>query len=380
MRSVYRPVLALLLAFAAAGLMVSVHEASAQQATIKRSSIDKANAGTVGVIAGGIGGTYIRIATDLSAVLDDGDDLRILAIAGKGSLQNINDLLYLKGVDVAIVQSDVLTYIRDRKLHRNIASRVHYVTKLYNEEFHLITRKGVRNIAALRGRKVNFGNAGSGTYMTASVVFKSLGLRVTPTTHDYELALQKVKTGEIAGMVYVAGKPASIFSKIKARDGLQILPVQYSAPLQSTYLPARVTAKDYPGLIAPGKPVDTIAVGAVMAVFNWRQGTSRHARVNRFITALFNKFDEFQKPPRHAKWQEVNLNSELPGWTRYRAASGWLGRHSARTTRTSKAQTRKLRAAFKAFLKASRETRALSRNDQDELFQRFMQWRAVTSQ
>jgi hypothetical protein len=37
-------------------------------------------------------------------------------------------------------------------------------------------------------------------------------------------------------------------------------PVEYSKPLQGDYLPATLTSKDYPNLIAEGETVDTIAV------------------------------------------------------------------------------------------------------------------------
>ena len=40
----------------------------------------RANAGTVGIISGGVDGTYVRIAADLSAVLDDGQNLRVLTV------------------------------------------------------------------------------------------------------------------------------------------------------------------------------------------------------------------------------------------------------------------------------------------------------------
>lgn len=67
-----------------------------------------ATASTVGIIAGDIDSTGIRIASDLSRILDTGNDLRVIPIIGKGSVQNINDLLTLKAVDIAIVQSDVM--------------------------------------------------------------------------------------------------------------------------------------------------------------------------------------------------------------------------------------------------------------------------------
>ena len=75
--------------------------------------VEQVNGGTVGIISGAITGTYARIATDLSAVLDNGNELRVLPIMGKGSVQNITDILYLRGIDIGIVQSDVLKFIRE---------------------------------------------------------------------------------------------------------------------------------------------------------------------------------------------------------------------------------------------------------------------------
>lgn len=104
---------------------------------------ERINRGTISVISGGINGTYVRIASDLSSVLDNGDDLRILPIMGKGSVQNIDDLLYLKGIDIGIVQSDVLEFVKQENKHPTIEERIRYITKLYNEEFHLLANSSI---------------------------------------------------------------------------------------------------------------------------------------------------------------------------------------------------------------------------------------------
>ena len=93
-----------------------------------------------------------------------------------------------------------------------------------------------------------------------------------------------------------------------------------------TYLPSRFTSADYPRLVAAGQEVETIAVGAVMAVFNWEQGNPRHQKVSRFVDAFFSRFEDFQKPPRHPKWQEVSLTAQVPGWKRFQPAEDWLRR------------------------------------------------------
>ena len=143
--------------------------------------------------------------------------MRVLPISGDGSIQNITDLLYLKGVDLAVVQSDVLAYIKDRRIHGGVGDRVGYITRLYNEEFHLVARDRITSIADLSGKRVNFGPEGSGSYLTATMVFKGLGIDVTPQTFDNEAALDKLKSGEIDAMAVVAAKPAPIFQSIRPR-------------------------------------------------------------------------------------------------------------------------------------------------------------------
>ena len=244
-----------------------------QHRPIPRGAKPATTAATViGVVTSDQTGTYLRIATDMAKVLDNPTTgMRVLPISGDGSIQNITDLLYLKGVDLAVVQSDVLAYIKDRRIHGGVGDRVGYITRLYNEEFHLVARDRITSIADLSGKRVNFGPEGGSGYLTATMVFKGLGIDVTPQTFDNEAALDKLKSGEIDAMAVVAAKPAPIFQSIRP-ERPQAAGDRLSGPLTETYLPASFTAKDYPGLAARGK-VETIAVGSVMAVSNWKTGT-----------------------------------------------------------------------------------------------------------
>ena len=107
--------------------------------------------GTVGMLTGDVDSTGLRIASDLARVLDNGNELRIIPMAGKGSIQNINDLITLKAVDLAIVQSDVLT--RFAKISRQPGFQTHmqYVAKLYSEEFHVLIADAVSVSARFDG-------------------------------------------------------------------------------------------------------------------------------------------------------------------------------------------------------------------------------------
>lgn len=277
----------------------------------------QANQGTVGIMAGGVDGTYIRIAADLMNVLDEGDRMRVVAMLGRGSVQNLRDIVLLRGIDIGIVQSDVLAFAKREGLLPGIDRLVQYITKLYDEEIHLLARQDVASVQDLAGKTVNVDVRGSGTAMTASLVFEALGVPVQIANDPQDLALTKLRNGEIGAMVYVAGKPARLFSGVAPDSGLRFVPIPATPALLETYLPSSLSAADYPSLIPAGTEVETIAVGAVMAVYAWQPGAERYRKVSRFTHAFTRRFDEFLRPPRHPKWREVNLAAQVPGWTRF---------------------------------------------------------------
>jgi TRAP transporter TAXI family solute receptor len=331
---------------------------------------ERVNAGTVGIVSGGINGTYIRIAAELASVLDNGDTLRILPLVGKGSVQNIADILFLKGIDIGIVQSDVLAYIKRERIYPGADKSIQYIAKLYNEEVHLLVGKGIAGIAELAGKKVNFDVANSGTAMTASLIFDRLKTPVEPVYSDQALALDKLRRGEIAALVYVAGKPAPLFRDAKAEDGLHLLPLPLDTALLETYLPSQISHADYPVLIPEGETVDTVAVGAVMAVYNWAPGSDRYRKVARFVDAFFEQFPALLEPSRHPKWKEVNLAAQVPDWTRFAPAENWLKRSLVASDGSSP-----LQRDFTTFLDQSgRAGSTGSAADREALFQEFVRW------
>ncbi len=275
---------------------------------------DLVNQGTVAVLGGSLTGTYSRLVTDMSNIFDDGYDLRVIPIIGKGSLRGIEDLLYLRGIDVALVQSDVLDFITTHEIYPNIRSLIRYITILYNEEMHLVARKGIDTIYDLKGKKVSFGPISSGGFMTASIVFDRLDLDIEVVELSHREGLKALREGEIDAMVRVAGAPVQFFSEVSWEDQLHLVEVPL---VEGAYSEATLTAEQYPGLIALGDDVKTIAVSAVMAAYNWQKGHPRRAKVQRLVDALYNRLPELQKEPFHPKWRKVDLGKSLEGWTRW---------------------------------------------------------------
>lgn len=358
--------------------------APASPAAPRASGENDVNDTTVGIVSGTVTGTYIQFASDLSAVLDDPGKLRVLAILGKGSVKNIDDILHVKGVDIGIVQSDVLTYMEKQGLFSGAQAHVQYITKLYNEEFHLLALNDVKRLEDLAGKKVNFGPQGGGMAVTASILFDLLKIKVEPTYDDPALAVEKLKRGEISGAVGVYGKPAKIYSGLKRQDGFHFVPVPYSPALAKVYFPSAFTENDYGDLISADGRVDTVAVGSVMVVYGWQKGSWRYNKVARFVDAFFSRIEEFQRAPRHPKWQEVNLSAPVPGWTRFPPAEEWLKKTAPAAPRdaadlgSSVQPSPETLEAFKQFL-----TKKDASNPQDEaakqkLLQQFLEWQNAT--
>lgn len=288
------------------------------------SEVERANRDTVGIIAGSVTGTYARFAQDLADALDAPGELRIIAMLGKGSIQNIFDLLYLRNVDAAIVQSDVLQYFRANRIIPGIEDKIRYVAKLYNEEVHILARPEIQSLKDLAGKRVNIGPKGSGTAMTAKLLFDIEDIPIEALNLSHSEALAALKADSISAAVFIVGKPATYFREIRNDQGLRFLPIELSKGLEDVYLDAELTSEDYPNLVAPGERIPTIAVGAVLAVYNWKPGTSRYDRVNRFVRRLLETLPLLQTDAYHPKWKSVDLRATIPGWRRLETVEQWL--------------------------------------------------------
>ena len=287
------------------------------------------NANTVTLITGTIGGTYVQFGADLSSVLDDGNKLRVLPIVGRGSVQSIADILFLQGVDIGVVRADSLDYLEKKGIAHDLRKQLTYVTKLYNEEMQVIAPVAVRSLRDLDGKRVSVDLPDGSTFVTALAVFERLGLQANNFAYlEQRIAMEKLKKGELDAVIVVGGKPYKSVSNFVNDGGrFHLVAVDYDRPLQGDYLPATMTSKDYPNLIKEGESVDTIAVPAVLAAYNWAPNTDRYRKLSLFVDAFFTKFPTFQNPPFHPKWKEVSLSAPLPGWQRLPSAKQWLDQH-----------------------------------------------------
>jgi uncharacterized protein len=293
---------------------------------------EQINENTISIISGSptVDDTYLEVANDLASVLNDHDRLRIVPLVGIGGPQNIRDVRYLKGVDVGLTQVSIVDGMRrsNQALGKE-DDKIVYITRLFNEEVHLIAGPDITSIEQLNGRKVNMDDVRSGTNYTMRDIFKRLGMKVEEVNVSQTEAVKMLNAGEIAATAYIAGKSARLISNLQFDRGMHFVSIPFAKDIATEYLPTSFSHDDYPNLVPAGQKIDTIADRVVLIGYNWPRNSDRYRRVQQFVEAFFPKIAAFQNPPFHAKWREVSVSAKIDGWKRSDAAEDWLAARSS---------------------------------------------------
>jgi TRAP-type uncharacterized transport system substrate-binding protein len=327
---------------------------------------DRLNAWTVGLAAGRLEGAPLQFASELARVLDDGDNMRVLPIVTRGPFDNVYDLLYLRGVDAAIVYGDVLDHFKSKPEFASAWRRINYLMSLFPSEVHVFVRPEINSLQDLAGKVVNFNTEGTAAAFSGPIVFKRLGIDVKATFVPHNVAMEKMKQGaEVAATFWVSSKPLAPFLKGKFPEGFKFLPIEYSDKLEY-YTPAYLEAADYPSLIPQGQRIATVSVPAVLAVYDWPKDTDRYKRLLRVVDYLFERFGRLQKEPGyHEKWKDVNLAAAVPGWQRFKPLQDKLDKSVAAMPRIIDPVQARAQAA-----RAAPNDPA----EQERLFKQFLEW------
>ena len=286
----------------------------------------------VGIITGSDKGTYYQFGLDVQKLVK-ARGFNVTVHPSRGSIDNIFAVYQRPGVQLGIVQSDVLAFVAkvqtDPVLQR-IAKKTKMVFPLYNEEVHVLGRKGIADFDDLAGKRVAVGRDGSGTYLTARLLFKLAD--VTPgemVAIDTGEALAALKAGRIDAMFYVAGYPVKLLKDdVQASDNLVLIPIT-SKSIVEFYPRAEIPGETYAW---QPTPINTVAAKAVLVSFDFRRRDCDV--VGRLAQQVSNRLDWLQKNG-HPKWKAVDLNYPLRGWEQYDCVRKYVGKAPAAASASS---------------------------------------------
>lgn len=277
----------------------------------------------LGLITGGEKGTYYQFGLNLQT-LGRQHGFALTVHNSKGSIENVHAVYERPGVQMGIVQSDVLAFVsrvQSDPVLRRIARKTRMVFPLYNEEVHILGRKDITTFDDLAGRRVAIGREGSGNYLTARLLFNVS--EVAPAemlTIDTDEALAALKAGRIDAMFYVAGYPVKLFAEgVSPGDDLALVPITNKS-ITEFYPPAEIPAGTYGFQTAA---VPTVAVKSVLISFDFRRRDCES--VGKFAKTISDNLAWLQKNG-HPKWKSVDLNYPLRGWEQYDCVRKYLGK------------------------------------------------------
>lgn len=268
----------------------------------------------MGVMTGGLQGTYYQFGLNLKELMkNNGIDLSV--INSNGSVSNVYAVYQRPGTQLGIVQSDVLAFVAKVETNpvlKKIAKKIRMVFPLYNEEIHLVGNKDVTSFDDLQGKNIAIGKEGSGTYLTAKLLFKVSGIQpLNMVNIGATDALRELKKGKIDAMFYVAGYPVKLFTeKISDSDSLHVVPIENSA-IVDFYPESKIPAATYSWQT---QAVNTVAVKSVLVSYNFRN--TQCENVGDFGVLLKENF-QWLKENGHPKWKSVDLEYPLKGWEQY---------------------------------------------------------------
>jgi uncharacterized protein len=279
----------------------------------------------LGIITGGEKGTYYQFGLNLQGLAKQ-HAVNLSVYPSRGSIENVFAVYQRPATQLGIVQSDVLAFVsrvQTDPVLKRIAKKTKMVFPLYNEEIHILGRPGLAEFDDLADRRVAIGREGSGTYLTARLLFNVADVAAREMVAiDTEEALAELKAGRIDAMFYVAGYPVKLFSEgVSEKDGLALVPITNKS-ITEFYPRAEIPSGTYAW---QSKAVDTVAVKSVLISFDFRRRDCD--TVGKFAKMVVDSMDWLISNG-HPKWKAVDLNYPLKGWDQYDCVRKYLGKSS----------------------------------------------------
>jgi TRAP-type uncharacterized transport system substrate-binding protein len=328
---------------------------------------EKVNENVLMLLGGTLGGPWIQMAQEISTAVGDGDNLRVLPVAGGGGKSNLRDVLLLRGVDLGITRLEVLNDAKvSREFGPNLERRIAYVAALSVDQLQLLARNEIGSLKELHGKKVSILPKGS----VVPMILRKLGVEIEEVNLTLPDGIEQMRIGKIAASACICSVPIPAFRGVSADLGFKLLEIPYVDTLEESYLPASLSSETYPNLIAKGSTVQTIGASLLLVTFNWTPGSERYKKIAKFVDTFFTNFDKLRQPSRHPSWREVNPNATVRGWQRFPAAQQWLDRQAAEAAAKAPPSGINVTHARALAAKAAPGDEA----EQARLFKEFLEW------
>lgn len=272
----------------------------------------------MGIVTGAETGTYIQIGYNISELVKS-KNVKLNVYPSPGSVQNIQDVYKRRGVQLGIVQSDVLGFINisTNSELRDIAKKVKLVFPLYNEEIHVFGNSSIRSLADLGGKRIGIGLKGSGTNLTAGLLLLLADVKPAAQLEVSDAAsLDALKRGELDAFIAVGGTPMALFDRVDLDQGGKYHLIDITeAPVFNLYKKKEITPDTYKWMKTNAQ---TATVLSVLMTYDYPESTASYMKQScqsvGNISRIIHDNIGWLRENGHPKWKEVNLDAPVKNW------------------------------------------------------------------
>lgn len=243
--------------------------------------------------------------------------MRVLPVAGQGAAANVRDLLYLRGVDFAVVNSDILAFLELNRKYPDVRKYLRYVTTLFDQKVFVVARRDIGALADLRGRRIAVLAGEGGSLVTARTLFGLMRIDAGVEAMATGAVLDDAALRRYDGAVVLSDELPRVRLGPALRGEYHLVPVRLTPELARDYRGAVIDAAEAGGFATAA--VDTVAVSTLLAVFNWSAAQPPHADAASFSTALLRSLPGLRKAP-DSVWRQADVAAQPAGWMRFSGA------------------------------------------------------------
>ena len=280
----------------------------------------------MGMVTGSQQGTYFRFGQEIADKAKK-VGLEIVVRESEGSLDNIKLMISKENAAFAIVQSDVLSFLKrsNEPELKQVSKKLRLIFPFYNEEVHLFARKEIKQFSDLQGKRLVLGKQGSGNWLTSVNLLKITGVKPGESLYLSPAdAVVAVLNEKADAMIYVAGKPVALFTKLNdlksdqqlapLLDKVHFVPLDDPRILQE-YIPSTISSNDYSWFSGQ---IPTVAVKSALVSFDFSGKNNNYFKMrceqlSRLGQVVRDNIDVLKRDG-HPKWKEVDLEGQINIW------------------------------------------------------------------
>ena len=181
---------------------------------------------------GGESGTYYALGGVLANYIGQKTNVNVTVVSSGGSAANISDIVLNKTVELATVQSDVMTYAYNGTnsfAESGALSDFRVLGGLYAETVQIVTcDPNLTSVADLKGKNVCVGDVGSGTYYNTIDVLAADDMTIDdikPIYQSFGDSAESLKDGKIDAAFLCAGAPTTAVTDLATSKPVYLISI-----------------------------------------------------------------------------------------------------------------------------------------------------------